>query len=96
MPREASEIERRLGRLLTAIQSEEMRAIGSPDWSATHAALGRAESLYCAAKQSLLEAALAGRAVRVYLGNEWLSRHPRVLPAIQDLEHHLRDFAHQD
>jgi len=34
--------------------------------------------------------------VRAYLGAEWLSRHPRVLPAIQDLEHHLRDFAHQD
>jgi hypothetical protein len=92
MPREASDIERAFGRLLTAIQSEETRAIGSPEWSATHGALARAESLYWAAKQSLLGPALAGRALREYLGLEWLARHPRTLPAIQEVEARMRDF----
>ncbi len=95
MPREASDIERALGRLLTVIQCEETRAVGSAEWPAAHGALTRAECLYWAAKDSLLGAALAGRAVREYLGREWLSRHPRTLAAIQEVEERVRDFARQ-
>lgn len=95
MPRETTDLQRALGRLLTAIQSEEMRAVDTPWWAATHAALRRAETLYWAAKQSSLDEALGARSPRDYLGSEWLSRHPRILPAVQDLESHLRDFARQ-
>ncbi|MGA2707770.1 MAG: hypothetical protein ABSF86_05145 [Steroidobacteraceae bacterium] len=95
MPREASNLERALGRLLTAIQSEETRAIDTPEWRRTHAALRRAEVLYWAAKKSMLGDALGEQSPRAYLGVEWLARHPRVLPAIQDLESQMQDFARQ-
>ena len=95
MPREASELERALGRLLTAIQSEETRAVDSPEWAPTHAILQRAEGLYWAAKRRSLRQALGAETPRVYLGLEWLARHPRVLPAIQDLELQMHDFARQ-
>ena len=95
MPREDSDLQRALGRLLTAIQSEEMRAIDAPAWGATHAALRRAETLYWAAKRATLATTLGALAPRDYLGLEWLSRHPRVLPALQDLEIRLQDVARQ-
>jgi len=95
MPREASKLERALGRLLTAIQSEETRAIDTPEWRRTHAILRRAEVLYWAAKKSTLGIALGEQSPRAYLGMEWLARHPRVLPAIQDLESQMQDFARQ-
>ena len=46
MKRDETDLQRALGRLLTAIQSEEMRALGTPWWNDTHAALRRAEALY--------------------------------------------------
>jgi hypothetical protein len=95
MPREASDLERALGRLLTAVQSEETRAIDSPDWRSTHAVLGRVEALYWAAKRAMLEETLGEDGLRGYLGTEWLAGHPRVLPAIQDLELQIQDFARQ-
>jgi hypothetical protein len=95
MPRESSELERALGRLLTAIQSEATRSLDAREWRATHAALGRAETLYWAAKRASLAAALGASGVREYLGFDWLSRHPRVLPAIQDLEALSTDLARQ-
>jgi hypothetical protein len=95
MPREASDLERALGRLLTAVQSEETRAIDSPDWRATHAVLQRVETLYWAAKRAMFEETLGEDGVRGYLGLQWLANHPRVLPAIQDLELQIQDFARQ-
>jgi len=95
MKRDETDLQRALGRLLTAIQSEEMRALGTPWWSDTHAALRRAEELYWAAKHGRLEVAMGARSPRDYLGQDWLSRHPRILPALQDLESHLQDFARQ-
>jgi hypothetical protein len=95
MPRESSELERALGRLLTAIQREETGALDRSEWRMAHAALGRAENLYWAAKRASLAAALGTATLREYLGVEWLSRHPRVLPAIQDLEAHSEYFARQ-
>ncbi|HMD72878.1 MAG TPA: hypothetical protein VKG05_03350 [Steroidobacteraceae bacterium] len=95
MPREASELERALGRLLTAIQSEETRAINSPEWAPTHATLARAEGLYWAAKRRTLGQALGEESPRSYLGLAWLARHPRVLPAVQELELQMQDFKRQ-
>jgi len=95
MPRENSELGHVLGRLLTAIQGEKMRAFTSHEWTATHAALDRAESLYWAAKRASLDDALGARDLRSYIGNDWLARHPRVLPVVQELEAHLRDFEAQ-
>jgi len=95
MPREASELERALGRLLTAIQSEETRALGSREWAPTHMTLGRAEGLYWAAKRRTLAQALGEQSPRAYLGLDWLARHPRVLPAVQELELQMQDFKRQ-
>ena len=89
MKRNDTELQRSLGRLLTTIQAEEMRAIDTPDWGATHAALRRAENLYWAAKTASLETTLGTVSLRDYLGIEWLSQHPRVLLALQDLEFSL-------
>ncbi|MFI4890960.1 MAG: hypothetical protein ACHQIL_10550 [Steroidobacterales bacterium] len=86
MKRNDNELQRSLGRLLTMIQAEEMRALDTPAWCAAHEALRRAENLYWAAKQDALAATLGSVALREYLGNAWLSRHPCVLPALQDLE----------
>ncbi len=93
MPKEASDLERALGRLLTAVQSEETRAVDSPDWRATHAVLGRVEALYWAAKRAMLAETLGEAGLRDYLGPQWLTQHPRVLPAVQDLELQIQDFA---
>jgi len=84
-----------LGRLLTAIQSEETRAVNSPEWAPTHAILGRAEGLYWAAKRRTLGLALGEHSPRTYLGTDWLARHPRVLPAVQELELQMQDFKRQ-
>ena len=86
MKRNDNELQRSLGRLLTAIQAEEMRAIDTPAWAATHEALRRTEYLYWASTRAALAATLGGASLRNYLGIEWLSRHPRVLPGLQDLE----------
>lgn len=88
-------MERALGRLLTAIQSEETRAINSPEWAPTHAILARAEGLYWAAKRRSLGQALGEESPRSYLGLAWLARHPRVLPAVQELELQMQDFKRQ-
>ena len=95
MKRQDTALQRALGRLLMAIQAEEMRALDTPAWSATHAALGRAETLYWSAKHASLQATLGELSVRQYLGLEWLSRHPRVLPALQELDLSLDDIADQ-
>jgi hypothetical protein len=95
MPKNGSMLGLALGRLLTVIQGEETRAVGSREWAATHAALERAEALYWAEKRAALDALLGGRTLREQIGSAWLARHPRALPAIQDVERHLRDFARQ-
>jgi len=95
MPREASDLERALGRLLTAVQSEETRAIDSPDWRATHAVLQRVENLYWAAKRAMFDETLGDSGLRGYLGVQWLAKHSRVLPAVQDLELQIQDVARQ-
>ncbi len=95
MPRETSLLERAFGRLLTLVQSEETRAVDSPEWSRAHGVLTRAESLYWAAKRGGLMPVLQGASVRDYLGAEWLAGHPRVLPAIQELELQLADCARE-
>jgi hypothetical protein len=95
MKREDVGLQRALGRLVMAIQAEEMRAIDTPAWRETHAALGHAESLYWSAKQAALAQTLGTRTIREYLGLAWLSRHPRVLPALQELELSLEDIADQ-
>jgi hypothetical protein len=86
MKRNDSELQRSLGRLLTVIQAEEMHAIDTPLWGAAHEVLGRAERLYWASKRASLGQTLGADSLRNYLGIEWLSRHPRVLPALQELE----------
>ena len=86
MKRDDIGLQRALGRLLMAIQAEEMRAADTAAWRETHAALGQAEHLYWSAKQASLAQTLGSRSVREYLGLAWLSRHPRVLPALQELE----------
>lgn len=95
MPKESCELERALGRLLTAIQGEEIRAANAKEWRETHAALERAEALYWAAKRATLEYTLGALSVRTYLGVDWLARHPRALPAIQEIEAQRQDFAAQ-
>jgi len=95
MPRENSALQHALGQLLTAIQREETHALGSPDWMLTHAVLGRAESLYWAEKRLLLEVTLGHQTVHEYLGVDWMRAHPRVLPAVQQIEQQLRGFAEQ-
>ncbi len=72
-----------------------MRALDTPAWAATHAVLRRAESLYWSAKEQTLDVMLGARTLRDYLGVEWLSRHPRVLPALQELEIQIQDIARQ-
>jgi len=95
MKREDTGVQRALGRLLMVIQAEEMRAIDTPEWSPTHAALGRAELLYWSARRATLVATLGSQSIREYLGLVWLSRHPRVLPVLQELELFLDDIADQ-
>lgn len=95
MPREKSDLLRALGQLLTAIQREETRALGTSDWAPTHAALRRAESLYWAAKRAPLAVTLGAQSLRAFVGDDWMARHPRVLPAVQQIESQLRDFAHE-
>jgi hypothetical protein len=95
MPRENSALSRALGQLLTAIQREETRAVGSADWLVTHAVLGRAERLYWAGKTRGLDTTLGRGSVGEYLGLAWISAHPRVLPAVQQIEGQLRDVAEQ-
>ncbi len=93
MAKEASELERALGRLLTVIQGEETRAVDSSEWPSTHAALRRAETLYWAAKRSFLDECLGRRTLKEFVGSDWLARHPRAVPVIQEIERRLRDFA---
>jgi hypothetical protein len=88
-------LQRSLGRLLTAIQAEEMRAIDTPAWGAAHMALERVESLYWASKHASLAVTLGTQPLREFLGVEWISRHPRVLPNLQDLELWLDDIESQ-
>ena len=95
MKRDETELQRALGRLFTAIQGEEMRALGTPWWGDAHTALRRAEALYWAAKRGRLDETMGRSSPREYLGLEWLSRHPRILPALQHLETQLQDYARQ-
>jgi len=95
MKRDDTELQRSLGRLLTMIQAEEMRAIDTRLWGTAHAVLRRAESLYWASKHASLAGTLGGQSLREYLGVEWISRHPRLLPVLQDLELWLDDVKRQ-
>jgi hypothetical protein len=92
MKRYDTELQRLLGRLLTMIQAEEMRAVDTPAWGAAHAALQRAESLYWASKHASVAATLGVQPLRDFLGVEWISRHPRVLPILLELELRLDDI----
>ena len=86
MPRQRGELEAAAGRLISAIQKEWTAELGMTTAPESEEILHNSHDLLLAAKARSLESELGGRTVAQYLGEEWIDRHPNVIPAVRELQ----------
>jgi len=86
MPKKRSDLEAAAGVLVSAIQKEWTAEIGEDSASESEAVMHNSHGLLQAAKAQSLSKLLGERTVAQYLGESWLKRHPKVLPAVRELQ----------
>ncbi|GGK66778.1 hypothetical protein [Amphritea balenae] len=85
MPRIKSASEKAAGKLISAIQKEWGEELGFPIAEESEDVMGLAHSLLQARTSSKMKEVLDGATITQYLGEEWVSNHPSVIPAIESL-----------
>jgi hypothetical protein len=87
MPRDRSPLEVAAGKLITAIQQEWHAELGETCATASEEVMHTAHLLLQAAKECDSIASVIGNSsVSAFLGEQWVSEHPKVWPQIQALE----------
>ena len=86
MPKQRGELEEAAGRLTSAIQKEWGAELGQATAPESEEVMHTSHGLLLAAKSKSLGSELAGRTVAQYLGEDWIDRHPNVIPAVRALQ----------
>lgn len=87
-------MERAIGRLIVVVQREWTDAMGNPGVAVSEEVLHNCHALLVAAKHDRLEHEMQGRSVAEILGLSWVRLHPRVVPAVKELEAAIAEAPH--
>jgi hypothetical protein len=86
MPHNRSELEVVAGKLISAIQREWGNELGEDFASESEVVMHASHELLLAARGKSISALLAGRSISEFLGEQWVSSHPRVLFEVSRLQ----------
>jgi hypothetical protein len=86
MPRNRTEIGMAAGMLISSIQREWNREMGTEQGHITEQVMELAHGLLQAEAAGTIRNTLGSRSVTDYLGPVWARRHPSVMPSIERLE----------
>ncbi len=86
MTRKRTPLEAAAGKLISAVQREWGIEIGEPQAVESENVMHNCHVLLQAAKTGSLTFALSGISVTEFLGSNWVTSHPNVLPYIRFLE----------
>jgi hypothetical protein len=86
MPKQRSELEAAAGQLILAVQKEWESDFFEGSGPENESVMGTCHELLQAAKANSIASLLAGRSVAQYLGESWVGRHPRVIPAVKQVQ----------
>jgi hypothetical protein len=92
MPRKRSELKKAAGKLVSAIQKEWSAEAGLDCASESEEILDQSHTLLQAVDGDSFDASvLNGSSIAQFLGESWVSRHPRVIPAIEHLHRCIKE-----
>lgn len=91
MPKDKSNIEKAIGKLISSIQKEWGDETGLPESEDSFDVMDLAHGLLQARTTENINEILNNKKIREYLGTSWVDSHPSVNPAIQVLELELAD-----
>ncbi|GLQ99395.1 hypothetical protein [Dyella mobilis] len=83
MPRDRSDLELAIGKLIVMVQREWQEECGDPEAKESLSVMYRCHDLLRAAKADELKDFLNGRSLAGYLGGLWLGTHPNVTPSVE-------------
>jgi hypothetical protein len=94
MPQQRTDLEKAIGKLISAVQKEWGNSLGEPGASVSEEAMSNCHSLLQAAKVGKLSEELCGGSISDYLGPAWVRLHPDVVPSILSVEELLAAKGH--
>ncbi|WP_233840664.1 hypothetical protein [Dyella sp. 2HG41-7] len=83
MPRNRSDLELAIGKLIVMAQREWENESGEPEGEESLSVMYRCHELLRAAKADELKNLLNGRTLAGYLGGLWHGTHPKVVPSVE-------------
>lgn len=86
MPKQKTEIEAAVGRLISVIQKEWTSELGEESAHESEEVMHMSHDLLKAAKTCTITSLLNGRTIAQFLGPSWVGRYPRVIPAIREFQ----------
>ena len=87
MPRQRTDYESAVGKLISAIQKEWTKHAGEGDIEKqSEAVMYRAHHFYKAETQTALEHLLQGGDIETYLGSDWVKKHPQIRQYFRQVE----------
>lgn len=91
MPRKRSELQRALGKLISAIQKEWGAQLGEPQAEFSEDVMDSTHHLLQAGTVEGVKEVLGPLTLRQYIGEVWLQGHPQVKPAVAAVEELLSE-----
>lgn len=89
MPKVKSELQRAIGKLISAIQKEWGEELGGMSAEFSENVMDAAHDLLQAGSEDKIRELLNGRSVQQYIGDIWVRKHPGVDSAIREVENLL-------
>ena len=94
MPHQRTDLEKAVGKLISAVQKEWGNSLGEPGAPVSEEVINNCHSLLQAAKAGKLSEELRDGRISDYLGPAWVRRHPDVIPSIHAVEELLAAKGH--
>jgi hypothetical protein len=94
MPQQRTDLEKAVGKLISAVQREWGNSLGEPGAPVSEEVMSNCHSLLQAAKVGNLSEELRGGSVSDFLGRAWVRLHPEVTPSILAVEELLAAKGH--
>ena len=86
MPRERTQLERRIGILISVCQKEWHEKMGEDAAETSMDVVDAGHSLLQAAKNGSLHETLGGKTIAEFIGQEWISKHLSVRVSVDSVE----------
>ena len=86
MPKQKTDFQKVVGRLISAIQKEWGDELGNSNAEFSEKVMDSAHDLLQAGSADKAKQIIGSMTIRQYLGDVWVQSHPNVKPAISDLE----------